>query len=403
MRLLNLLWLVCLFVLFDQIHLQNFLPPSSAFVTSQKAENPRVAPETAPIAIRFADEAVSEETVALANPETDFEPLGAKSTDRIEPDPTSPAYDPAASPESQTSAETPAPRRQVSREELCDALISAAQSNNLPVGFLARLIWQESGFDSNVVSRAGAQGMAQFMPKVAAEWGVDDPFDPLQALPASARLLRTLRQQFGNLGLAAAAYNAGSGRIQNWLTRRGKLPEETRSYVMNITGHPAEKWVKAAPHSISFHVPNRAPCREIAAELDAAVVPLPLPRPAAPIVTASADANFKTIKTGSAAPRAPLPAIASPAPIIAAHWSGKTVKVASTPSLKVVTSGKRQQLVLPVKEAKKSPAQVKIQVAAATKPAKKAGPAAKIAPKPATKTASKGPLQLAMVVRSSKK
>ena len=81
------------------------------------------------------------------------------------------------------------------------------------------------------------------MPQTAVEMGLSDPFDPLQAIPASARFLRKLYNQFGNLGLAAAAYNAGGGRIEKWLSRRSSLPAETRAYVkISITGHQAEAW-----------------------------------------------------------------------------------------------------------------------------------------------------------------
>ena len=83
----------------------------------------------------------------------------------------------------------------------------------MPIPFFIRLLFQESGFKPDVVSRAGAQGIAQFMPETAATVGLDNPFDPMQAIAASARLLRNLVRQFGNLGLAAAAYNAGPRRI----------------------------------------------------------------------------------------------------------------------------------------------------------------------------------------------
>jgi membrane-bound lytic murein transglycosylase B len=113
-----------------------------------------------------------------------------------------------------------------------------------------------------VVSRAGAQGIAQFMPETAATVGLDNPFDPLQAIAASARLLRNLVKQFGNLGLAAAAYNAGPRRIQDWLARKGKLPEETQHYVKTITGRPAETWKAAKAASPVHNLPRQAPCRE---------------------------------------------------------------------------------------------------------------------------------------------
>jgi hypothetical protein len=117
------------------------------------------------------------------------------------------------------------------------------------------------------VSPAGAQGVAQFMPRIAAAFGINDPFDPTQALPASARFLKSLVNQFGNLGLAAAAYNGGSGRIQKWLDRRGKLPKETRTYVLNITGQAPERWVGSASRDLRLEIPARAPCRQHAAFL----------------------------------------------------------------------------------------------------------------------------------------
>ena len=74
---------------------------------------------------------------------------------------------------------------------------SAARAQNLPLEFFARVIWQESRFQADVVgprTRSGdrAQGIAQFMPRTAAERGLLDPFDPVQALPKSAEFLREL-------------------------------------------------------------------------------------------------------------------------------------------------------------------------------------------------------------------
>lgn len=152
----------------------------------------------------------------------------------------------------------------VAIEDVCVAMASAAQTSDLPVGFFARLIWQESKFGQWAVSRAGAQGVAQFMPDTAAWIGLHNPFDPIAALAASARFLRMLQAQFGNLGLAAAAYNAGPGRVQNWLAGRGGLPEETRNYVRSVTGHAAETWVTPRELDVSFHLPSRAPCEGLA-------------------------------------------------------------------------------------------------------------------------------------------
>jgi hypothetical protein len=136
--------------------------------------------------------------------------------------------------------------RQPPPETICRMIEKAAREHAIPAKFLTRLIWQESRFRVSAVSHAGAQGIAQFMPATAAERDLKDPFDPKQALWAAASLLSSLKQRFGNLGLAAAAYNAGPGRVSDWLRKRKRLPKETRNYVRAITGRPARTWAKAA-------------------------------------------------------------------------------------------------------------------------------------------------------------
>jgi membrane-bound lytic murein transglycosylase MltF len=93
-----------------------------------------------------------------------------------------------------------------------------AAENALPVEFCAWVIWQESHFDARAVSPKGAAGIAQFMPATASWRGLADPFDPIVSLRHSAAYLRELLNRFGNLGLAAAAYNAGPTRVNAWLT-----------------------------------------------------------------------------------------------------------------------------------------------------------------------------------------
>lgn len=184
-----------------------------------------------------------------------------------------------------------------SREEVCDTLTKAAQSNDLPVPFFIRLLFEESRFQPEIVSSAGAQGVAQFMPETAASMGLDNPFDPQEAIPASARLLRSLFQQFGNLGLAAAAYNAGPRRVQEWLAKKGKLPQQTQGYVKTITGRPAEDWTVAEAGTPEMRLPRRAPCQE-AAGLHAwngpTHIPMPVPSPFTRIA-----ATVKTTKTAN--------------------------------------------------------------------------------------------------------
>lgn len=169
-------------------------------------------------------------------------------------------------------------RESETREAMCLMVESAARAANLPLEFFARVIWQESRFQTDAVgpvTRSGqrAQGIAQFMPGTASERRLLDPFDPVQALPKSAEFLGELRDQFGNLGLAAAAYNAGPRRVQEWLAGTGYMPLETRNYVSAITGSTVEEWAHAGRNG---KMPERAPassCRELMALLKRAPNP----------------------------------------------------------------------------------------------------------------------------------
>lgn len=127
-------------------------------------------------------------------------------------------------------------------QTICRLIEAAAKQHELPVAFFTRLIWRESSFRPHVTSPAGAQGIAQFMPGTANERGLADPFDPEAAIPHSAAFLAALKGQFGNLGLAAAAYNGGPNRLARWVARGGSLPYETQAYVRFITGRSVEEW-----------------------------------------------------------------------------------------------------------------------------------------------------------------
>lgn len=154
-------------------------------------------------------------------------------------------------------AESNAPN--LSNHDICTTLVKVAQANALPVGFFTNLIWRESNFDRDAISPVGAMGIAQFMPDVADRMGIGDAFDARDALPASGRLLRTLRARFTNLGLVAAAYNAGPKRVIDWLEQRSELPKETRDYVNIITGRPAEQW-RGKAKAVVYTVPRHVPC-----------------------------------------------------------------------------------------------------------------------------------------------
>jgi len=103
---------------------------------------------------------------------------------------------------------------------------------------LAGLIEQESHFDPTVGSSAGAQGLTELMPETAASLGVTDPHDPAQSIDAGARLLSEKLGEFGgDTELALAAYNAGSGAVQQY---HGIPPyPETQEYVKKVLGYAA--------------------------------------------------------------------------------------------------------------------------------------------------------------------
>jgi hypothetical protein len=147
------------------------------------------------------------------------------------------------------------PMPAASQNSMCLMLESAARANDLPIDFFVRVIWQESRFQANAVGPATrngrAQGIAQFMPGTADERGLLDPFNPIQALPKAAEFLSELRGQFGNLGLAAAAYNAGPRRVRDWLAGSGPMPAETRNYVLAITGRSVDDWAKQNDRDIA--------------------------------------------------------------------------------------------------------------------------------------------------------
>jgi hypothetical protein len=188
-----------------------------------------------------------------------------------------------------------------SLDGLCNALLTSAQDNDLPVAFFANLIWQESKLKHDAVSPVGAQGIAQFMPRVAVEAGLADPFDPQQAIPASARFLHALQQHFNNLGFVAAAYNAGAHRVGEWLDHGRVLPPETQNYVLRITGRSAEAWRRAPVDDSRLAFVRPLPCRNMPAfaELEQAKLQQP---PLADEPQPQQDKNTATV-AAKAAPK----------------------------------------------------------------------------------------------------
>ncbi len=112
---------------------------------------------------------------------------------------------------------------------------AAAERHGLDPKLFEALVQQESNFDPNARSSAGALGLAQLMPKTAASLGVTNPLDPLQSLNGGAKYLAQMMKEFGDVKLALAAYNAGPGAVK----RAGGIPpfKETQNYVQKIMGN----------------------------------------------------------------------------------------------------------------------------------------------------------------------
>ncbi|MFN7921891.1 MAG: lytic transglycosylase domain-containing protein [Bryobacteraceae bacterium] len=118
----------------------------------------------------------------------------------------------------------------VSTATLDSEIQTAATRNNLSERLLRALINRESSFDPCAVSGKGALGLMQLMPSTAQEFGVADPFDPIQSIQAGARYLAQLISRYGgDLRLALSAYNAGPTAVD----RFGGVPPfaETRDFV----------------------------------------------------------------------------------------------------------------------------------------------------------------------------
>jgi hypothetical protein len=156
------------------------------------------------------------------------------------------------------------------QQSVCLLVESAAKANGLPVEFFVRLIWQESRFRATAIgpsTRSGkhALGIAQFMPTTAAERNLFDPLNPIEALPKAAEFLKDLRGQFGNLGLAAAAYNAGPARVRAWMVGGASMPAQTRAYVEAVTGNSVDAW--AAGRNVEAKGESGISCESLMAKL----------------------------------------------------------------------------------------------------------------------------------------
>jgi len=128
-------------------------------------------------------------------------------------------------------------------------ITAAAKKYGLDPALLAGLVKQESGFNPNAGSPAGARGLTQLMPGTAAGLGVTNVLDPVQSLDGGAKYLREQLDAFGgDVARALAAYNAGPGAVQ----RYGGVPPyaETQNYVRVVQANAAAYRAAAPSPSI---------------------------------------------------------------------------------------------------------------------------------------------------------
>jgi soluble lytic murein transglycosylase-like protein len=131
----------------------------------------------------------------------------------------------------------------LSAADLHEMLAEAGQRHNLDADLLASVVKAESNGNTHAVSRAGARGLMQLMPKTAADLGVDDSFRPDQNVRGGSAYLNDLLVKYhDNIALALAAYNAGPAAVDKY---HGIPPyHETRAYVARVI-HEFNRRVRA--------------------------------------------------------------------------------------------------------------------------------------------------------------
>ncbi|MDI6619401.1 MAG: lytic transglycosylase domain-containing protein [Clostridiales bacterium] len=120
-----------------------------------------------------------------------------------------------------------------------EAVEASSRKYGVDADLIKSVIKQESGFNPKAVSKAGALGLMQLMPKTASALGVDNPLDAMENIDAGTRYLKSLIDSYGgDIKLALAAYNGGIGRMRrlnvNSPDKIDAMPSETQNYVSKV-------------------------------------------------------------------------------------------------------------------------------------------------------------------------
>ncbi|MBI1260635.1 MAG: transglycosylase SLT domain-containing protein [Rhizobiales bacterium] len=171
--------------------------------------------------------------------------------------------------------------RPASADPYAAHVAEASQRFGVPAAWIRTVMRAESAGDVRAVSSAGAMGLMQIMPDTWAELRVrhrlgSDPYDPRDNILAGAAYLREMHDRYGSPGFLAA-YNAGPGRYEEYLSGKRSLPVETRAYVAALApfvggGDIAGPVIVATAEPVSW---TRAPLFVVRADAASAADPVP--------------------------------------------------------------------------------------------------------------------------------